>query len=216
MLIWESARSLLGPFSDLNTAVKRRNQVRIVGSLLAVPVVAAVTLLTARSARTGTDLLRVGGVVLIAAGATLRLWALGSIGGHKKRRLVTWGPYRHLRHPLYGGSLLLVLGFAAAAGSITAAALAGLLFSALYVPVLRAEERFLADQFGHQWQAYCARTGRLLPRLGRVPSGPRARFRLLRPAREIAAVLLVSLLAFGIAVLADDARTTLGLPDWFR
>jgi protein-S-isoprenylcysteine O-methyltransferase Ste14 len=196
-------------------AVKRANRQRIAGSLLAVPVIIAVALLTAQPEAIRLSLLRLAAAALTAAGITLRLWALGSIGGNKKRVLVTWGPYRYLRHPLYTGSALLGCGFAAAGGSLLAAVLGGLLFWALYFPAVRAEERFLAVRFGPEWRAYCARTGRFVPKLCRYSPGGGAGFRLERPLRDIGALLLGSLVALAVAMLAREAHAALDLPGWF-
>ena len=60
----------------------------------------------------------VPGLMLVAAGQSLRLWATGYL--LKTDELTTAGPYAHLRHPLYLGSLLMGCGFALAAGRLVA------------------------------------------------------------------------------------------------
>lgn len=79
--------------------------------------------------------------------------------------LVTWGPYRRIRHPFYSGFLL----------AFTAAILAFphwliLLLSAYGLGVLtltarREERRLLASEFGQGYADYMQCTGRFLPRL---------------------------------------------------
>jgi protein-S-isoprenylcysteine O-methyltransferase Ste14 len=118
------------------------------------------------------DAIRWLGVVLFAAGGALRLWPVGVLGnrfsglvaiqpGHT---LVTSGLYGVIRHPSYLGLLVNSLGWALAfrAG-------VGVLLTALIIPVLlariRAEERLLHSQFGAEYDAYRARTSRLIPGL---------------------------------------------------
>jgi protein-S-isoprenylcysteine O-methyltransferase Ste14 len=118
------------------------------------------------------DAIRWLGVVLFAAGGALRLWPVVVLGnrfsglvaiqpGHT---LVTSGVYRVIRHPSYLGSLVNSLGWALAfrAG-------VGLLLAALILPPLlariRAEERLLRAEFGAEYDAYRARTSRLIPGL---------------------------------------------------
>jgi len=118
------------------------------------------------------DAIRWLGVVLFAAGGALRLWPVVVLGnrfsglvaiqpGHT---LVTSGAYGVIRHPSYLGLLVNSLGWALAfrAG-------VGVLITALIIPVLlariRAEERLLHSQFGAEYDAYRARTSRLIPGL---------------------------------------------------
>jgi protein-S-isoprenylcysteine O-methyltransferase Ste14 len=116
------------------------------------------------------DAVRWLGVALFAAGGVLRIWPVFVLGrrfsglvaiqpGH---RLVTTGVYGVIRHPSYLGLLVNALGWALAfrAG-------VGLLLTALTVPPLLArigaEERLLRSQFGAEYDAYRARTARLIP-----------------------------------------------------
>ncbi|HET9951907.1 MAG TPA: isoprenylcysteine carboxylmethyltransferase family protein, partial [Candidatus Eisenbacteria bacterium] len=82
--------------------------------------------------------------------------------------LVTTGPYRIVRHPLYtaGLALLMSLGIVAANGFILFASLLAAL--AIRMGVIPREEAALAERFGAPYESYRARTGCLLPRL---PSG---------------------------------------------
>ncbi len=78
--------------------------------------------------------------------------------------LVTWGPYRHVRHPLYAAFLLTLLACVVAApGWVTGAALAsGLLL--LNRTAGREEVRLAASPLGTGYGEYMARTGRFVPR----------------------------------------------------
>ena len=118
------------------------------------------------------DAVRWLGVALYAGGGVLRLWPVFVLGrrfsglvaiqpGHT---LVTDGIYRVIRNPSYLGLLILSLGWALAFRSS-----AGVLLAALNIPPLIArmnsEERLLHAQFGQEYEAYRARTWRLLPGL---------------------------------------------------
>jgi protein-S-isoprenylcysteine O-methyltransferase Ste14 len=118
------------------------------------------------------DAIRWIGVALFTAGGALRLWPVFVLGdrfsglvaiqpGHT---LVTGGVYGVIRHPSYLGLLVNSLGWGLAFRSLV-----GVLLTALLIPPLiariRAEERLLRAQFGEQYEAFCARTWRLIPGL---------------------------------------------------
>src|SRR5467141_540975 len=112
------------------------------------------------------------GVVIFAAGGVLRLWPVFVLGhrfsglvaiqpGH---RLVTGGVYAVIRHPSYLGLLGLSLGWGLAFRSWI-----GVLLTLLTIPPIlariRAEESLLHAHFGAEYEAYRARTARLIPGL---------------------------------------------------
>lgn len=79
--------------------------------------------------------------------------------------LVTSGPYRWIRHPLYatGGALLVAVGLMAANWFILGlASLVVVLMRLLVVPL---EERALLAKFGDDYRRYMQRTGGMFPRL---------------------------------------------------
>ena len=112
------------------------------------------------------------GVILFAAGGALRIWPVFVLGnrfsglvaiqpGHT---LVTDGVYGLIRHPSYLGAIVNSLGWGLAFRSGI-----GVMLTALLIPPLLArihsEERLLSTQFGEEYEAYCARTSRLIPGL---------------------------------------------------
>jgi protein-S-isoprenylcysteine O-methyltransferase Ste14 len=118
------------------------------------------------------DAVRWLGVALYAAGGALRLWPVFVLGrrfsglvaiqpGH---RLVTDGIYGVIRHPSYLGLLVNALGWA-----LTFRSTVGVLLTALTVVILigriRSEEVLLHSEFGAEYDAYRARTWRLIPGL---------------------------------------------------
>jgi protein-S-isoprenylcysteine O-methyltransferase Ste14 len=103
----------------------------------------------------------IAGLWTVLLGVSLRAWAAGTL--HKATTLTTTGPYALVRHPLYVGSYLMLLGFCLLlANWATFLAVLGPL-SVIYVLRLRREERTLAKRFGEAWAAYARSTPRFLP-----------------------------------------------------
>jgi protein-S-isoprenylcysteine O-methyltransferase Ste14 len=118
------------------------------------------------------DAIRWLGVALYVVGGALRMWPVFVLGrrfsglvaiqpGHA---LVTGGIYSHIRNPSYLGLLVLSLGWALAFRSGV-----GVLLAALNIPPIvarmRSEEKLLHAHFGEEYEAYRARTWRLIPGL---------------------------------------------------
>jgi len=78
------------------------------------------------------------------------------------RALVTQGPYRVCRHPLYASTALGGAGQALAAGTARAAALWLALVAVLVARAMR-EEQLLRDAFGPAWETYARHATGLLP-----------------------------------------------------
>ena len=118
----------------------------------------------------GGEGLRWLGVVLFAAGGVLRLLPVfvlknqfsGLVAIQPGHRLVTTGLYGTIRHPSYLGLLVSSLGWGLAFRSGVGVVLAGLMIPPLLARIA-AEERLLRDGFGAAYDAYCARTSRLIP-----------------------------------------------------
>jgi protein-S-isoprenylcysteine O-methyltransferase Ste14 len=85
------------------------------------------------------------GAVLIVPGLLIRALASGHV--RKNEALATSGPYAYTRNPLYLGSVLIGIGFAVGARSWWVGALLVVMFFAIYVPVIRGEEKFLKEKF---------------------------------------------------------------------
>jgi hypothetical protein len=75
---------------------------------------------------------------------------------------------------LYFGSIVIASGFALAALRWEIAAALVIMFAAIYIPVIRGEERFLNEHFAN-YSEYSTRVPRLLPRL-RAGNEGRSRF----------------------------------------
>jgi protein-S-isoprenylcysteine O-methyltransferase Ste14 len=75
--------------------------------------------------------------------------------------LVTSGPYRFVRHPIYSGLLLAVLGTALAISLYWLIALAFL--TAYFTYSATVEERLMTTSFPGEYDSYRARTNMLIP-----------------------------------------------------
>jgi protein-S-isoprenylcysteine O-methyltransferase Ste14 len=81
----------------------------------------------------------------------------------ERHTLVTHGPYRFVRHPLYTVGTVAVAGLGLASASWLTAA-HGIVAFALLARRTRQEEAALVERFGDDYRAYARRTGRFLPR----------------------------------------------------
>ena len=101
-------------------------------------------------------------------------WVFRNIGSNvsetvltkDNHELVTSGPYRWVRHPLYTVSLILILSIGIMAASWFILALTGIAVVLVRSLVIPREESELLAKFGDDYKKYQARTGRIVPRLG--------------------------------------------------
>ncbi|MBL7063492.1 MAG: isoprenylcysteine carboxylmethyltransferase family protein [Anaerolineae bacterium] len=84
----------------------------------------------------------------------------------EKTKLVTAGIYYHIRNPCVLGLYLFVLGTFLIAPSLLALVTVALNHVGYHLKV-QAEEEYLLQTHGEEYEAYCARTGRYLPRIWR-------------------------------------------------
>ncbi|HME33199.1 MAG TPA: isoprenylcysteine carboxylmethyltransferase family protein [Terriglobales bacterium] len=112
------------------------------------------------------------GVAITAAGLLFAVWARAYLGrnwsgtvtikvGHQ---LVRSGPYRWVRHPIYSGMILAMLGTAITRGQLRGLVAVVLLWIG-FTMKLRIEERFMTTTFGPEYEEYSRTTGAILPRL---------------------------------------------------
>lgn len=120
----------------------------------------------------GDDWLTGVGFVLLGLGVVLDAWAIltmraagtNILPNRGADALVTWGPFRASRNPIYLANTLLLIGIGLAFGNLWFVLMA--FVSAVLVDrlAIRREERHLASRFGDDWTAYAARTPRWLIR----------------------------------------------------
>ena len=112
----------------------------------------------------------VAGLLLTFVGIAFTIWARFSLGsnwsGHvtlkQDHALVTSGPYALVRHPIYSGILLAILGTAVAYRELRGLLALAIIFIA-FVLKSRLEETFMLQHFGAQYSDYAQRVKALIP-----------------------------------------------------
>lgn len=112
------------------------------------------------------------GAAVFAAGALVFWWShasLGdswsvSLGTSEGQRLVTRGPYRFVRHPMYSAIALTAAGALVLTANWLAGGAYAVAFAAMYAGRVDREERALLEAFGEEYRAYMDGTPRLVPR----------------------------------------------------
>ncbi len=110
------------------------------------------------------------GIIFLGVGVFVFLWSVVARGRYsvswempEDHRLVTWGPYRLVRHPSYLGYFLMFIGLFFT--WLNLVAVIPLVAIPEYVVVVGQEEELLLSQFGEEYQRYQETTGRFIPRL---------------------------------------------------
>lgn len=110
------------------------------------------------------------GLGLAVAGAALANYSRMFLGSNwsatvqlkQRHELITHGPYRHIRHPIYTGFLLLFLGNAVMVGDWRGL-LAFVIVFVSFWRKFRLEEKWLTNHFGAPYSAYKSQTKALIP-----------------------------------------------------
>ncbi|MBI3797086.1 MAG: DUF1295 domain-containing protein [Deltaproteobacteria bacterium] len=111
------------------------------------------------------------GIVVALTGQFLRVLVIGFAyikrGGYRKRiaadKLVRQGFFAHSRNPLYLGNLLILFGLVLIAHNRWWYLLAFPGFLLAYGAIIVAEEDFLTQKFGREYEEYCQQVNRLIP-----------------------------------------------------
>lgn len=118
------------------------------------------------------DWVRWLGVLLALIVVPCIYWLFSSIGNNispvqatrQNHRLITSGPYRYIRHPLYTFGTLLIVAIVLMTGLwwLAVGALVPIAILLFRTPI---EEARLVETFGDEYREYMKRTGRFFPRL---------------------------------------------------
>ncbi|MES0327280.1 MAG: isoprenylcysteine carboxylmethyltransferase family protein [Gammaproteobacteria bacterium] len=109
------------------------------------------------------------GAVIAAVGTAVRLWASGYV--MKNKELATSGPYAIVRHPLYVGNILLLVGFSLASSLWWSNLLMFALLLFYYPPTIAYEDNKLHNFFGESWEKWSKTTHALLPTFSNFTTG---------------------------------------------
>jgi protein-S-isoprenylcysteine O-methyltransferase Ste14 len=141
----------------------------------AAPVLAAFDVVAPVAALDGTAA-HAAGVALAGAGIFLTFFAQLAMGdawrigvdSEERTDLVTAGPFRLVRNPIYSAMIPAVLGLVLMVPSVVAIAGFVALVAALELQVRTVEEPYLLRVHGDDFTAYAARVGRFVPGIGRL------------------------------------------------
>jgi protein-S-isoprenylcysteine O-methyltransferase Ste14 len=118
---------------------------------------------------TPMPLLFMAGAFFVVLGSLVRVYASGFIV--KNRQLATEGPYSLVRHPLYTGNLLILIGFTIACGLWWAPLVAVAFWWFYYPTAIHYEDRKLHRIFGDSWARWSRTVPAVIPG-GLIPKGP--------------------------------------------
>lgn len=115
------------------------------------------------------------GIPIILLGFSLLFWAHFNLRNNwspiiekkftKSRKLITTGPYRYLRHPIYSASFISLIGFFILTANWLLAAIPFFILLFFYIYKIPREEKELLDNFGAKYKRYMKRTGGLFPKI---------------------------------------------------
>ncbi len=109
------------------------------------------------------------GLILNVAGMAFLVWARQRLGRNwsqtvsakEEPELVTSGPYRYIRHPMYTGGFIACLGSAIVAGGAFVFLL--LFLGAIFLWRVGAEDKLMEQQFPNEYPDYKKRTKAVIP-----------------------------------------------------
>ena len=114
------------------------------------------------------------GLFIVYAGMALVVWAAAHIRGAflgevepRLEELMQTGPYQFVRHPVYLGMTIALIGATISLRSWPGLICVFLLFLPSEVYRAKLEEKALLRKFGEIWKSYARRTGFILPLIGR-------------------------------------------------
>jgi protein-S-isoprenylcysteine O-methyltransferase Ste14 len=110
------------------------------------------------------------GAMLCIAGLAFCIWARFTLGrnwsgvvtfkgGHE---LITRGPYRIVRHPIYTGLIFMFVGTVIVLGHVAAIIAVPFVFLSFWIK-LRSEEKLMLEKFPDEYGAYQRRVRRIIP-----------------------------------------------------
>lgn len=118
------------------------------------------------------DWIRIIGIVIIFSGLIFFWWIHKTLGENwspvleirKGHKLITKGPYKYVRHPMYTLFYVFAIGLLLLVSNWFVGLFALLSWHLLYVIRISSEEKMMLEQFGIEWENYCKRaTKKIIP-----------------------------------------------------
>ena len=109
----------------------------------------------------GHSTLVIIGLAMAAFGQIFRIYAAGFI--HKNKQLASTGPYALVRHPLYSGNFLILIGFALAASNLYVWIGVAVFFLIWYPAAISYEDSKLESIFEDEWRAWSKNIRAIIP-----------------------------------------------------
>ena len=185
----------LPPLTGLSHAVRELRYHEASRQVLAVVLIAVFALV----AQPTLTLLWLGAPPILA-GMGLRLYASGFI--LKNQQLATYGPYALVRHPLYTGNILIVMGFSITSGIWWTALLAFLFFWFYYPTAIEYEDRKLKRLFGVEWENWSTRIPALIPTFSNLSAVLEGNWSLWKSSRQNVEPVIVIFVLLWFAYVA--------------
>jgi protein-S-isoprenylcysteine O-methyltransferase Ste14 len=147
----------------------RSRRIRPPGLLIVILGVVLLRIFGSRSLTVHNPILQVVGVILLLSGLGLAVWARVFLGRNwgmpmtqkNEPELVTSGPYHYIRHPIYSGILLAMLGTSLATNIYWLIAFG--VMAVYFIYSARVEERLLTASFPTTYPTYRTKTKMLIP-----------------------------------------------------
>jgi protein-S-isoprenylcysteine O-methyltransferase Ste14 len=120
-----------------------------------------------------TNSWRIFGILLMFANVLFFLWVHISLGNNwspivelnKTHILITQGPYKYIRHPMYASIFIHCIALWLVTANIFIGLCAFLSFAIIYPFRIKSEEKMMIDKFGDEYKNYIKKTGRLFPKI---------------------------------------------------
>lgn len=161
------------PFEGSRTPEDRGTAAQILWTVYLTQAAALVELVLRRRVALPEDVTTWIAFSAMIGGLALRTWAVALLGRwftwnvavQEGQELITRGPYRLVRHPSYTGALITFVASCVLLRSWVVATFAAIALTVAFLRRIRCEEALLVRALPG-YDAYVARTGRLLPRVG--------------------------------------------------